>query len=837
MTIRSLAAGSGLLALVSMCGLATAIPPCITPDSPDGDPTEWRSVFEFPCEDGGAWGDNTRIAVDFYSAGSAPEADSHSSAKFLPDGSAVVVANRDSANLSVFDPATRALLMDIPLSGRPESVAISPDGTRAVTANLRENTASVVDLVLGLEIAVIAVGTSPVTALINSTGALAVVNNGATQNASVIDLSTNTVVRTVATGGLYTQVSVNPETAAYAFKAYGPALAGDILVFPDSVADQIKLINITNGATTALPATAEPIGVAVTPDGTKAVVTHYLSSKILSVVDVAGGVISKAINVGMDLWGPVAINPAGTRAVVAIQNACRVVDLGTNGVSGNLATASVNEMYTSADGQYAVCVGFRGSLVSFATQTLVKDLNNFVSTSVGAVSPVAPLAVQFSDTFGEDMVVLNTNGAAGGLVSGGPSGPAPEADRARTVAVTADALKTVVVSQQSQTASIVNSYTGAVSAWVNVDRRPGEVKITPDGTKACVASRDGTAFSIITLATGAKVDVGIGTRADQIQISPDSQFAYVAVVTGGDGVYRVNLNTGAVQGAKLATGDMGGISYSFSQFSGTALSPDGSTLVTCNSFTNNISIIDTATWTVAATLATGAGTFPVVASFNADGTKCYVTKRDTDSVVTVNIAGAGSTLGPSVTVGDFPFTTVATPSGSKLYVMNWSPNTVSVVNLATNTVIKTIVLPNGQNMDSLRMSPDGSSVYASYGQASIGFGGGGYFTTQDGAVAIISTASDTIVQTIPTGKVGSSMVVSGNGNIAAIAQPWGDGVSIVDFVDCPADFDHSGFVDTDDFDAFVHAFELGVDEADFDGSGFVDTDDFDAFVHAFEAGC
>ncbi len=54
---------------------------------------------------------------------------------------------------------------------------------------------------------------------------------------------------------------------------------------------------------------------------------------------------------------------------------------------------------------------------------------------------------------------------------------------------------------------------------------------------------------------------------------------------------------------------------------------------------------------------------------------------------------------------------------------------------------------------------------------------------------------------------------------------------------CPADFDQSGFVDTDDYDAFVHAFEAGTQDADFDGSGFVDTDDFDAFVHAFESGC
>ncbi|GMV26016.1 MAG: hypothetical protein AMXMBFR58_20470 [Phycisphaerae bacterium] len=54
---------------------------------------------------------------------------------------------------------------------------------------------------------------------------------------------------------------------------------------------------------------------------------------------------------------------------------------------------------------------------------------------------------------------------------------------------------------------------------------------------------------------------------------------------------------------------------------------------------------------------------------------------------------------------------------------------------------------------------------------------------------------------------------------------------------CPADFDNSGFVDTDDYDAFVLAFEAGDESTDVDGTGFVDTDDFDAFVVAFENGC
>ncbi|MCC6425810.1 MAG: PEP-CTERM sorting domain-containing protein [Phycisphaerales bacterium] len=54
---------------------------------------------------------------------------------------------------------------------------------------------------------------------------------------------------------------------------------------------------------------------------------------------------------------------------------------------------------------------------------------------------------------------------------------------------------------------------------------------------------------------------------------------------------------------------------------------------------------------------------------------------------------------------------------------------------------------------------------------------------------------------------------------------------------CPSDFDGSGFVDIEDYTAFVLAFEAGIDEADFDESGFVDIEDFTSFVLAFEAGC
>ncbi|MCK6476330.1 MAG: hypothetical protein L6Q35_05820 [Phycisphaerales bacterium] len=77
-------------------------------------------------------------------------------------------------------------------------------------------------------------------------------------------------------------------------------------------------------------------------------------------------------------------------------------------------------------------------------------------------------------------------------------------------------------------------------------------------------------------------------------------------------------------------------------------------------------------------------------------------------------------------------------------------------------------------------------------------------------------------------------------NSGSVVEAGVDAVSlqvVTDCGSCPADFDGSGFVDIEDYDAFVVAFEAGDDTADFDGSGFVDVEDFTAFVLAFEAGC
>ncbi len=53
----------------------------------------------------------------------------------------------------------------------------------------------------------------------------------------------------------------------------------------------------------------------------------------------------------------------------------------------------------------------------------------------------------------------------------------------------------------------------------------------------------------------------------------------------------------------------------------------------------------------------------------------------------------------------------------------------------------------------------------------------------------------------------------------------------------PADLNHDGFVNGDDYDLFASYFESANTAADFNHDGFVNGDDFDAFAEHFEEGC
>lgn len=847
----------GFFNLAAICAAGVQITPGQTPDSPDG--TSPVAVFQVDFRAGpltptsGARRDTLGGLItgnpDLLINGVDPESDTPMEVAFRPDGFAFVVASRDSRNLIMYEAANRTVLFNTVLSGSPNAVAVSSDGQYAVTANIWEDTASIVSLASGVEQAVVPVGNQPMIVRITPDGTTAIVGNAVDANLSVIDIATGVELRRIAGATFVGSVSVNFEPGAIvATCSEFEVPNNDTVIMPDFFNDRIQFFDIDTGAVTSVACSDQPRGIAVTPDGAKAVISHTsTSARLISVVDIASKTITKTINIGVDVWGPVAVNAGGTKAVVAIQNAARVVNLVTNAVSPNLNTLSVNDLVNTFDGEYALVVGFSGALISYTSESIVKQLNNIVSTSIGAASPVEHRAIEIAQTFGEDMLVLNTNGASGFVEEHALSGPAPEGDKTRMVAISADGTRAVATGIFSDSAGVFDLVNQALLGIVPVGDRPAGVEITPDGSRAVVANLDSTFTTIIDLNTLLPTNVAISRRAGELEISPDGSVAYLAVIADGDGVWRVNPNTMSVIGTKLPTGDMGAVGFMYQQVSGVTLSHDGGTLVTCNSFHNtqagqpdSISIIDTASWTEVKRLVVGQ--FCTRALFSADDSKIYVSNRDDDTVSVVENLGASSFVSGTINVGDQPFEMALSPDESRLYVMNFNSKTISFVSLPGGNTTNTIPLPNFPAGMKLRAG-DGRLLVAT-GNWSVSIGPGPLTViSQDGELVVIDTATATIEETIEIGRPPAMLAYNEASGRAAAPSPFIDGLALFNFggAPCPGDFDQDGDVDQSDLGVLLADFGctagVGNCPGDIDGDGDTDQSDLGILLAAFGLPC
>ncbi len=714
------------------------------------------------------------VTADFLANGVPPEGDTPTAAAFTPDGSKIVVAHRTSSNVIVFDAATQAFLQEISVTGSPNDLAISSDGVHAVTANVWEDTVSILDLAAGTEVAVVPVGNQPGIVRITPNGLTAVVGNTVDQTLSVVDVATATETHQIAGCGFVSLVAATFEPGVITATFSNFELIDDTTaVQADFYNDELDFFDLAAGTVSSIPCDADPREIAITPDGTTAVVAHTSSVQRISVVDTATQSIAKTIATGIDLRGPIAIRPDASKAVASVQNAVVVVNLATDAVSPSLSTASVNGLRTTADGDYVLTIGFRGSLVSFASETVVKDLNNIVAAWVGAVSPTDPRGVLIANHNGEDMLVVNTNGAAAFLEAQVTSGPPPEADNTRMAAVSADGSFAVTTNVLSDNASILDLDTGALLGLVDVGNRPADVEITPDGSLAVVANLDSTFVSVIDVAAQTVTNVTTSTRNSEVEISPDGQFAYVAVVVS-DGVWRIDLTTKTVAGPKLPAGQMGSVFYLFQQASGMTLSHDGATLVTCDSFDDTITVIDTASWSVVATVAVG--DFPTRATFSPDDGTIYVANKNADTISVVNNAGAASVTTGTIAVGDQPFEMVVSPDGGTLYVANANDDSVGVVDLGFGVMTSTVPLP--EFVQGLHLNADGSCLYAVSGTWSVTIGPGPMTSiAQAGFFSAIDTASLAVVNELDTGLPPGMLAFDDCGTVGVVPSPFGDGVT------------------------------------------------------------
>lgn len=166
--------------------------------------------------------------------------------------------------------------------------------------------------------------------------------------------------------------------------------------------------------------------------------------------------------------------------------------------------------------------------------------------------------------------------------------------------------------------------------------------------------------------------------------------------------------------------------------------PAGSRAYVANVRSDSISVIDTSTNTVLATVMVGANPVHVAVAPNG---AAYVTSAGANSVSVIDTAT--NTVVATVPVGAQPVDVTVTPDGSKAYVTNAGANTVSVIDTTTNAVIATVTV--GPNPVSVAITPDGTKAYVTNGGAN--------------SVSVISTATNAVVATVPVGLNPVNIVV------------------------------------------------------------------------------
>jgi len=776
--MRHLRLAAALLGLVPAAAFAED-------SSPDGAPQEprrerWstpRRIEAQPAHHGG-------VAASFLEAGSAPEGDMPHDIAYLADGSAVVVANRDTDTLTFLDVNTRAVTHSVGVGDYPVNVAVTPDNRYVLVACPLSDELSIVDVATHTLVGNLTLGgLQPYKVLVSPDSQWAVVgliNDAISSAFSIVDLQTLTEVAVIPTTsqgvvGFY----FTPESGINGtfFTRFALSPDGRTIVLPDTANSRVMVYDRPGILPVATIATAaNPTGVDVSNDGTTAVVSHDFNVRTVSRVDLPTRTLAAAFTGTIDFSDRlVRITPDKSHAIVAALNNVVFVNLTSGTVAANISTGTVGDLEITFDGQYLFVPNFNARVIDIPTRTLVRTIT-FASCYDGATSPTQRRAVALNNRFREDVHFYGVNGASGALEGFALSGPPPEGDATRSVAVSADGRTAVAGNNTSRNVTVFDLVTGAARAWIDTGDRPLGVAITPDGTTAVVCNADADTVSIIDLATDTRVaNLSVVQRPAVVVVSPDSQWAYVLSVAGTDRVHFVRLQGAAsfVQSSIVSgqTGSAGG--YAYTGLSGMALSQDGSVLAVCISFDDQLLLMDTATRTELARVNLDPGptnVFPYSAAFTPDGTRAYVTNSFGDSVSVVTVNGAASTLLTTVGGIDFPSTVNVDGSGAHVYVTDANGTASSrlrVIATATNTVVANVPLAN-RAIRAAHLSELDDVLYLAAG------------TSTGGELVRVSAAgaSSAFLDASPLSASPAEMGFSESLRSAVLGQPIPDGVDV-----------------------------------------------------------
>jgi YVTN family beta-propeller protein len=153
---------------------------------------------------------------------------------------------------------------------------------------------------------------------------------------------------------------------------------------------------------------------------------------------------------------------------------------------------------------------------------------------------------------------------------------------------------------------------------------------------------------------------------------------------------------------------------------------------------------------------------PCSVAFSPDGAYVYVANKGENSVSVINTTT--NTVTATVLVGSNVTDVTVWPNEAYVYVVG--DNLVSVINSATNKVTATI--PVGSDACAVAISPDGAYAYIT--------------NKGDDSVSVINSATNKVTATIPVGSRPCAVAISPNGEYAYVTNKNDSSVSVINTI-------------------------------------------------------
>ena len=196
-----------------------------------------------------------------------------------------------------------------------------------------------------------------------------------------------------------------------------------------------------------------------------------------------------------------------------------------------------------------------------------------------------------------------------------------------------------------------------------------------------------------------------------------------------------------------------------------AVSPNGRQLYIADAAAHALTVVDTSTNKVSATIPVPTGP-PRYLTFSPDGHFVYISVWD-DPNGKIHKVSALDTTDDAITwtidVLSRPFFTAVSPDGKLLYVPNHDTNMVSVVGTSARKVISQIVVP--PNPHYVALSTDGRLAYTANHQSNV--------------VSVIDTTTRKVVATVPVDRSPHSLAVNPRRPLLVNVNYDGDTVTVV----------------------------------------------------------